>query len=440
MQQRTSLLLAMAGALWFVLLHAPLAAFSSPDDIGLAELTRLSGPLSGLSFGMAKEEARAVAPAWVGKGKPVGDMRVELMFDETGLFAVHATLPAERGASMVEAALGAPDATLGGKREERLWFHEAERVRVHLYRGKRRAWHLELLPYQPLEQAVRSVLMPAGRPTLLGAAPEELANTYRIRPRRGIPRQLLVPAHPYGLGSIAMAVKMAGGRIAQYELVLDWLAAPDHPQAVLDALAVALQDEGLKTLAPRACVEPMLPGVRAAVLRICREKARLQVRVRRATGKEEMARMAQELLESSAEGGTGIGASTLDTGRGQDNSLAEAFLDAAPGKATAGPAQASGRELTAADIDKGIRQREALIRACYTKERQAKPELAGKLVVTFKIEPDGTVTSPSINAAASTLRDTNVETCVVRQLSQLKFPASDKGAKVNYPLLFSKKQ
>ncbi|HWN66615.1 MAG TPA: AgmX/PglI C-terminal domain-containing protein, partial [Haliangium sp.] len=64
------------------------------------------------------------------------------------------------------------------------------------------------------------------------------------------------------------------------------------------------------------------------------------------------------------------------------------------------------------------------------------PGLGGKLVVTFRIKPDGTVQSARVVPGKSTLRNSSVESCVTRQITGLKFPAKGGGV-VNYPLIFS---
>jgi hypothetical protein len=101
------------------------------------------------------------------------------------------------------------------------------------------------------------------------------------------------------------------------------------------------------------------------------------------------------------------------------------------------PGTASGDfgSLTREEIDKVVRGRANLIKACYQRELNRKRELAGKLVVNFVIAADGAVKSTRIDPSSS-LRDESVEGCVRTIITKLRFPAKGGGV-VNYPFLFS---
>lgn len=107
--------------------------------------------------------------------------------------------------------------------------------------------------------------------------------------------------------------------------------------------------------------------------------------------------------------------------------------------AVVGTGSASGElgGLSAAEIDKVIKSRKGLIRACYQRELDRSRGLGGKLVVRFRISGAGSVSSPSVVSGQSTLKNSKVESCVLRQLTQLKFPAKGGSAIVNYPFIFS---
>lgn len=92
--------------------------------------------------------------------------------------------------------------------------------------------------------------------------------------------------------------------------------------------------------------------------------------------------------------------------------------------------------LTKADIDRVVKSRSGLMKACYQRELNRAPGLGGTLVVTFRIKPDGTVQSARVVPGKSTLRNSSVESCVTRQITGLKFPPKGGGV-VNYPLIFS---
>lgn len=102
------------------------------------------------------------------------------------------------------------------------------------------------------------------------------------------------------------------------------------------------------------------------------------------------------------------------------------------------PGTASGDfgSLTREEIDKVVRGRANLIKACYQRELNRKRDLSGKLVVNFVIAADGTVKSTRIDPGGSSLRDEGVESCVRTIVTKLRFPAKGGGI-VNYPFLFS---
>jgi hypothetical protein len=94
--------------------------------------------------------------------------------------------------------------------------------------------------------------------------------------------------------------------------------------------------------------------------------------------------------------------------------------------------------LTREEIDKVIKSRAGLLRACYQKELERKPSLQGKVVVSFAIGEDGKVTGAKLAEPATTLDDEVVTSCIVRQFQRMLFPARGAVAKVTYPLIFSK--
>ncbi|KAB2887473.1 MAG: AgmX/PglI C-terminal domain-containing protein, partial [Kofleriaceae bacterium] len=92
--------------------------------------------------------------------------------------------------------------------------------------------------------------------------------------------------------------------------------------------------------------------------------------------------------------------------------------------------------LTKEEIDKVVKSRAGLIKACYQKELDKQKGLGGKLVVKFTIAPAGDVTKAAPDNSKSSLQNTAVSDCVVRQIMKLKFPAKGGGV-VNYPFIFS---
>lgn len=73
---------------------------------------------------------------------------------------------------------------------------------------------------------------------------------------------------------------------------------------------------------------------------------------------------------------------------------------------------------------------------CYERQLSANPELFGKVAVKFTIGPNGQVEARNINN--STLKNTNVEGCILSKIAGWKFPAPQGGTRVlvTYPFLF----
>ncbi|HEY5928563.1 MAG TPA: AgmX/PglI C-terminal domain-containing protein [Kofleriaceae bacterium] len=91
--------------------------------------------------------------------------------------------------------------------------------------------------------------------------------------------------------------------------------------------------------------------------------------------------------------------------------------------------------LTAEEINRVVKARAGIFRACYQGELNRNPGLGGKLVVSFQIGGDGIVKSAKISGGSS-MRNDNVESCVRSNIMRLKFPAKGGIANVNYPFLF----
>jgi hypothetical protein len=91
--------------------------------------------------------------------------------------------------------------------------------------------------------------------------------------------------------------------------------------------------------------------------------------------------------------------------------------------------------LTAEEINRVVKARAGIFRACYQAELNRSPGLGGKLIVNFQIGGDGLVKSSKV-AGGSTMRNEAVESCVKSNIMRLKFPAKGGLANVNYPFLF----
>jgi len=91
--------------------------------------------------------------------------------------------------------------------------------------------------------------------------------------------------------------------------------------------------------------------------------------------------------------------------------------------------------LTAEEINRVVKARAGIFRACYQHELNRSPGIGGKLVIHFVIGGDGSVKSAKTSGGSS-LRNDGVESCVTSNIMRLKFPAKGGQANVNYPFLF----
>jgi TonB family protein len=81
-----------------------------------------------------------------------------------------------------------------------------------------------------------------------------------------------------------------------------------------------------------------------------------------------------------------------------------------------------------------IRQHLNEVRFCYEQGLAERPDLAGRVTVTFLIAGTGAVQASSV--ASSTIEDRSVESCLANAVRRWTFPASDGPTMVTYPLLF----
>jgi TonB family protein len=132
-------------------------------------------------------------------------------------------------------------------------------------------------------------------------------------------------------------------------------------------------------------------------------------------------------LSGSGFGSGGLGTGTAGVGTGGGG---KAWGTIGIGTIGATPATPPPNDREA--IHRVVRAHTASIKYCYEKELAQKPDLAGRVSTRFKIDETGAVTEA--NVTDSTLGDTNVESCVLRQIRSWKFPA--KATTVTYPFRF----
>ncbi len=88
-------------------------------------------------------------------------------------------------------------------------------------------------------------------------------------------------------------------------------------------------------------------------------------------------------------------------------------------------------------IRRVIRENQRQIQACYEKSLNKNPNLYGKVILEWVIIGNGRVSNATV--ASSTLRNSEVENCVLSRLRTWKFPEppADQEAVVRYPFLFN---
>jgi hypothetical protein len=90
---------------------------------------------------------------------------------------------------------------------------------------------------------------------------------------------------------------------------------------------------------------------------------------------------------------------------------------------------------TAEEVKRVVMSRTGLWRACYQKELNRTPGIAGKLVFHVSISGDGTV--GKVNRKLDTMKSAAVEMCVSANLMRLRFPAKGAQADVAVPMIFT---
>ncbi len=71
-------------------------------------------------------------------------------------------------------------------------------------------------------------------------------------------------------------------------------------------------------------------------------------------------------------------------------------------------------------INRIVQDNRGLIRRCYETARRRNPTLKGKVVISFKIDPNGHVTYADVKE--STIGDSTLEQCIVARIRTLRFP------------------
>jgi Ca-activated chloride channel family protein len=153
-------------------------------------------------------------------------------------------------------------------------------------------------------------------------------------------------------------------------------------------------------------------------------------------------------LRGTGQGGGGTGQGTIGLGnlgtigRGAGGGSGAGYgRGAGRGAGKAVPRVRAGAAIVKGSLSKEpirriIRRQVNAFRACYERELQSNPNLAGKVVVKFVIDGTGKVSSASI--AESTLNSKPVEQCLLQAIRRLTFPQPPGGEVivVTYPFTF----
>ncbi|HKQ69168.1 MAG TPA: AgmX/PglI C-terminal domain-containing protein [Polyangiaceae bacterium] len=80
-------------------------------------------------------------------------------------------------------------------------------------------------------------------------------------------------------------------------------------------------------------------------------------------------------------------------------------------------------------------------RACYDRALKAHPGIKGTFVLSFVVNPDGSIKSAEADQRKSEIHAADLETCAASVVKALKFPPSRKGleSQVSYPFDFNPK-
>lgn len=104
-------------------------------------------------------------------------------------------------------------------------------------------------------------------------------------------------------------------------------------------------------------------------------------------------------------------------------------------KVAIGEMQGDPGGLNAEEINRTVKARGGVFRACYQKELNRSPGIGGKLVVRFRIDGKGVVQGAQVTGG-STLSNAAVADCVTSNVMRLRFRAAGGIARVTYPFVF----
>jgi hypothetical protein len=88
-------------------------------------------------------------------------------------------------------------------------------------------------------------------------------------------------------------------------------------------------------------------------------------------------------------------------------------------------------ELAADSVSRVIRAHYKAFHACYDNRIKDRPDLPGKILISFTISAAGLVTEAKVSQSL----EHNLDACMVRQIKALRFPTSTGTTRVEYPFV-----
>nr|MDQ3034818.1 AgmX/PglI C-terminal domain-containing protein [Myxococcota bacterium] len=87
------------------------------------------------------------------------------------------------------------------------------------------------------------------------------------------------------------------------------------------------------------------------------------------------------------------------------------------------------------DVRRVVTRNRAQVRHCYERALQSRPDLEGRLGMSWMIHPEGRVMGVRVSGA-NDLHSADIEQCVTQAVSRWQFPAANSPTAVSYPFMF----
>ncbi len=89
-------------------------------------------------------------------------------------------------------------------------------------------------------------------------------------------------------------------------------------------------------------------------------------------------------------------------------------------------------------VRKEVSSHQKEFKSCFDVFHKVHPDLYGKMVVAFQISEKGEVSNAEVDDRTSTLKDTELHSCILNKVKVMRLPAAPKGSymTVRYPIQF----